>query len=48
MEQVPADPQPKFSYAYLLSIVVVSVVHKTKSSRAGPLILHHSHTQCPP
>lgn len=48
MERVPADPQPKFLYAYLLSIVVVSVVHKTKSSWAAPLILHHSHTQCPP
>lgn len=48
MERVPADPQPEFLYAYLLSIVVVSVVHKTKSSWAAPLILHHSHTQCPP
>lgn len=33
---------------YLLSVLVVGEVDKAESSRAAPLVLHHSHAERPP
>lgn len=34
----------KIGTTYLLSILVVSIVHKAKSTRMAPFVFHHPHT----